>query len=206
VPSLWLSVADGGSGRTYLPFDPEQLTPCDHATHLISKDPLAEKLPREKAKGTFASNAQGRIYGFKTFSDYFTARQLVALTTFSDLLGDARERVLKNARAWGMVNDGKGIDDDGLGAMAYADAVATYMGLSISKLANRCCSLCFWDSGRENVQGFRSASDSNDLGLRRSKSPWSSHGELSNNCRLHRIRSGSLRPTRKRQLETARCD
>ena len=32
---------------------------------------------------------KGRRYGFRTFGDYFTPRQLVALTTFSDLVTEA---------------------------------------------------------------------------------------------------------------------
>ena len=42
----------------------------------------------------------------KTFADLFTSRQLLALTTFSDLVGEARERVHADAIAavhpWGV--------------------------------------------------------------------------------------------------------
>ncbi len=34
----------------------------------------------------------------------------------------------------------------------YADAVATYLGLCVSRQANRCSSLNFWDPGGQNVQ------------------------------------------------------
>ncbi|MFZ1416472.1 MAG: DUF1156 domain-containing protein [Defluviicoccus sp.] len=36
------------------------------------------------------------LYGLKTYGDLFTPRQLVALTTFSDLVGEARERVKRD--------------------------------------------------------------------------------------------------------------
>ena len=144
-------VSEGRGGRTYLSFGPEQLRASDHATQLVSTDPFATKLPREKAKGTFASNAQGRIYGFKTFANYFTSRQLVTLTTFSHLVGEARERVLKDARAAGMADDGKDIDQGGLGATAYADAVATYVAFAVDKGANYWSSLCAWHSGRDII-------------------------------------------------------
>jgi putative DNA methylase len=49
--------------------------------------------PDAPSRGTWASNAQGRRYGFRMFGDYFTPRQLVALTTFSDLVQEAREKV-----------------------------------------------------------------------------------------------------------------
>ena len=53
--------------------------------------------PDAPSRGTWASNAQGRRYGFRTFGDYFTPRQLVALTTFSDLVAEAMERVKQDA-------------------------------------------------------------------------------------------------------------
>ena len=39
--------------------------------------------------------------------DLFTPRQLVALTTFSDLVQEARERVKRDAVAAGLPDDGK---------------------------------------------------------------------------------------------------
>ena len=58
---------------------------------------------------------------------YFTPRQLVALTTFSDLVQEARERVKRDALAAGLPDDGKPLRDGGTGATAYADAVAVYL-------------------------------------------------------------------------------
>ncbi len=58
-----------------------------------AKPPWKPDLP---SRGTWASNAQGRRYGFRTFGDYFTPRQLVALTTFSDLVGEAMERAYRD--------------------------------------------------------------------------------------------------------------
>ena len=43
-----------------------------------------------------------RNYGMTTSSDLFTPRQLVALTTFSDLVGEARERIRQDAIAAGL--------------------------------------------------------------------------------------------------------
>ena len=42
-------------------------------------------------------------YGLITFADLFTPRQLVALTTFSDLIQEARERVQRDALDAGLV-------------------------------------------------------------------------------------------------------
>ncbi|MCF8786806.1 DUF1156 domain-containing protein [Rhodococcus ruber] len=73
------------------------------------------------------------LYGLTTFADLFTPRQLTVLTTFSDLVAEARERVLINGLAADM-HEGDRLEAGGVGAAAYADAVATYLGLGVSKL------------------------------------------------------------------------
>ena len=91
-------------------------------------------------------------YGLDTFGDLFTPRQLVALTTFSDLVGEAMEHVCRDAVASGLRDDDQPLRDGGTGARAYAEAVAVYLGLAVSRLANRQATLCFWDRMREGVQ------------------------------------------------------
>ena len=95
------------------------------------------------SRGTWASNAQGRRYGFGTFGDYFTPRQLVALTSFSDLVGKAIERVKhdylgartsnpfdKNAGGTpALPDDDLPLRDGGTGATAYAEAVGSLKSL-----------------------------------------------------------------------------
>ena len=87
------------------------------------------------------------LYGLKNYSDLFTPRQLVALTTFSDLIAEATKRILGDAAAAGLPDDDRPLRDGGTGATAYADAVAVYLGMAISRLADRNNSLCTWDSG-----------------------------------------------------------
>ena len=77
---------------------------------LVVQNPGSRDTP---SRGTWASNAQGRRYGFQTFGDYFTDRQLVALTTFSDLVAEARERILADAVTAGMPGDGVPLRDGG---------------------------------------------------------------------------------------------
>ena len=62
--------------------------------------------------------------------DLFTPRQLVALTTFSDLVQEARERVKRDALAAGLPDDGKPLAAGGTGATAYADAVGVYLAFA----------------------------------------------------------------------------
>ena len=87
-------------------------------------------------------------YGLTTWGDLFTDRQLVALTTLSDLVEEARKKVLADALAAGMDPEAPRIADGGDGAAAYADAVATYLGLCVSKLSNVSSSITSWMNDR----------------------------------------------------------
>ena len=87
-------------------------------------------------------------YGMTAFSDLFTPRQLVALTTFSDLVGEARARARHDAVAAGLADDAVPLAEGGTGATAYADAVATYLAFAVDKGANLWSSLCSWMSDR----------------------------------------------------------
>ncbi|MYD71369.1 MAG: DUF1156 domain-containing protein, partial [Acidobacteria bacterium] len=75
-------------------------------------------------------------YGLPTFADLFTARQLVALTTFSELVGAAAERVRRDAAAAGLPDEGRPLREGGTGATAYAEAVSLYLAFALSKLAD----------------------------------------------------------------------
>lgn len=83
-------------------------------------------------------------YGLATFSALFTPRQLVALTTFSDLVGETRERVLRDALGASLPDDPKPLREGGEGAAAYAEAVAVYLGETVSKITSYHCSLGVW--------------------------------------------------------------
>ena len=89
------------------------------------------------------------LYGFNTHGRLFAARQLVALTTFCDLVQEAHERVKRDALTTGMADDGRGLTLAELGAMAYADAVAVYLAFAVDKGANYWSSVCAWHTGAE---------------------------------------------------------
>ena len=110
--------------------------------------------PDLPSRGTWASNAQGRRYGFRTFGDYFTPRQLVALTTFSDLVQEAREQVRRDALAAGVSDDGKALRDGGTGATAYVEAVVVYLGIALSRLTDICNALCRWEITKTQVRNL----------------------------------------------------
>jgi putative DNA methylase len=84
-------------------------------------------------------------YGLTMFSDLFTPRQLVALTTFSDLVLEAREQVKRDAVAAGLPDDDIPLDASGAGAQAYADAVSVYLAFALDKQADLGNSLCRWE-------------------------------------------------------------
>jgi putative DNA methylase len=92
------------------------------------------------------------LYGLTHFHHLFTSRQLVALTTFSDLVQEARERVKRDALAAGLPDDGASLSDCGVGAEAYADAMAMYLAFSLSKVADYNCTLVPWYT-KENRPG-----------------------------------------------------
>ena len=85
-------------------------------------------------------------YGLRTWGHLFTDRQLVALTTFSDLVAEAREKVMADALAAGLDADTPRLADGGTGAQAYSDAVATYLGLALDRSLDRGSTICSWDS------------------------------------------------------------
>ncbi len=91
------------------------------------------------------------LYGMPNWKDIFTPRQLVALTTFSDLVGEARERIRKDALAAGMAKDERGLDASGTGAKAYAEAVSVYLAFAQSKACNRNTTLCIWESRMDRL-------------------------------------------------------
>lgn len=146
---LMAVVAEGQRSRVYL-------SPIVESAPILSN---GERNKVDAARESFLSGSTperltgGTCYGYglTTWGALFTSRQLVAATTFSDLVSEAREHVLKDARASGMADDGKGIDEGGLGAVAYADAVATYLAFAVDKGANYWSTLCAWHSGRDII-------------------------------------------------------
>lgn len=87
-------------------------------------------------------------YGMTEFADLFTNRQLVALTTFSDLVKEAQKRIYSDAVAAGMANNYVSLANGGTGATAYSEAVGVYLAFGVSRMTNIVNSLCRWESSR----------------------------------------------------------
>ena len=93
-------------------------------------------------------------YGLGSYGDLFTPRQLVALTTFSDLVGEATECARLDAAAAGLPEDGLPLRDGGTGAVAYAEAVGLYLGVALSRLSDICNGLCRWEVTKTQVRNL----------------------------------------------------
>jgi putative DNA methylase len=124
---LMAIVAKGDRGRIYLPPDEEHDRIACSA--VPPEDVPDMDLPYNPRYLTTPK------YGMTKHRHLFTDRQLVALCAFSDLVMEARERVAADG-----------------GSEEYADAVATYLGLSADKVADRNSTLATWAPNREHAR------------------------------------------------------
>ena len=140
---LMALVAQGDRGRLYLEPDRAHAVPARDVT---PGDTPETSLP-ERALGFRVQE-----YGMTKWRDLFTPRQLVTLTTFSDLVAEARERLQQDAVTAGMLDGGDQLHDDGTGATAYADAVGVYLAVALSRLTDICNALCRWENTKTQVR------------------------------------------------------
>jgi putative DNA methylase len=131
-------VAEGERGRVYLSPTPE--IEAIALTARPSWKPDCEMPIKHR-------NFQPPGYGIGNIGDLFTLRQLVALTTFSELVQEAHEGVIKDARKVGPSDDGNALKTVDAETAAYADAVGVYHGFVVSSLADRLSTICTWDAG-----------------------------------------------------------
>ena len=94
------------------------------------------------------------VYGMDEWWKLFTPRQLIALTTFSDLLVEVAERVKADSSVSELPADSARLRNSGRGADAYADAVVTYLALGVSRLSDMCNAACRWESSRTQVRNL----------------------------------------------------
>lgn len=144
---LMAVIAEGARGRIYLSPDIAMQALAESAKPTWVPDvPLPDNTRDFKTPN----------YGMSTFGELFTPRQLVALTAFSDLVGEARERIRVDALKVSMPDDGRDLDAGGTGATAYAEAVATYLSFAISRLNDYNSSIATWKpSGEQVMQTYK---------------------------------------------------
>ena len=122
---LMAIVAGSKGGRVYL------APTLEHEAVAHTANP--EWTPDQQMNRDTSNLVSGRGYGFFTWADLFTPRQLVALTTFSDLVTEARAQVERDAIVAGLPDDSTPLRDGGTGATAYAEAVGVYLAVAGSK-------------------------------------------------------------------------
>ena len=121
---LMAIVAEGFRGRVYLTPTNEQQVAASRA--------IPEWTP-DTALPDRALGFRIQEYGMSQWRDLFTSRQLIALTTFCDLVGEVQRRVRHDAAAANLSDDGSPLRDDGTGARAYAEAVGVYLAFTQSR-------------------------------------------------------------------------
>ena len=133
---LMTVIAEGERGRVYL--SPTE----EHEAAALKARPEWRpdcEMPKKHR------NFQPPVYGMNNLGNLFTPRQLVALTTFSDLVGEVMEHIRRDALAAGLAHDTQQLCSGGVGAIAYAEAVGVYLAFAQSKACNRNTSLCIWE-------------------------------------------------------------
>lgn len=126
--TLLATVAEGKRRRVYLEATEDQVRaarverPVNAPRQQLAEDP----------RNIWCVN-----YGLTTMDKLFTNRQLLALTTFSDLVSEARRKVEQDAVEAGMSETD---------AAEYGKSVATYLAFLVSAVADDMSSLCSWRS------------------------------------------------------------
>ena len=151
---LMAIVAEGDRGRVYI-------APTE-AQEAIAKSATPSNTPEtdlpERALGFRVQQ-----YGMTKWSDLFTPRQLVALTTFSDLVCEAMERVkcdylaarvpdIPLSGTASVPDNDTPLRNGGAGASAYAEVVGVYLSLLINQIANHSSSMCGWNSANTQMR------------------------------------------------------
>jgi len=144
---LMAIVAEGASGRVWLSPNAE------HEAVALSAKPMDAATAIHVPLANDPRNLWCLGYGLDHFDRLFTPRQLVALTTFSDLVIEARAKIRGDAVAAGLSDDDVSLESGGTGAAAYADGIAVYLGLGVGRSANYWSSLTPW-GGDFIVQTF----------------------------------------------------
>lgn len=139
---LMAIVLEGIRGRVYLP--------SNTLHNQVAESAKAAWRPDTPLFGKSRANVSN--YGIDVFGDLFTSRQLVALTTFSDLVGEAIAKIEKDAMDAGVPDDHIDLKDGGSGAKAYCESVGVYLSFAVDRMAMTGNSLVRWNAVGEKAQ------------------------------------------------------
>lgn len=138
---LMAIIAEGVRGRVYL------------SPTLEHQSAALKAMPNWKPETPLYGKCRVNVsnYGFDTYGDLFTNRQLVALNTFADLVQEARDKITGDALDAGLADDNQLLAANGDGARAYAEAITAYLAIALDKLADYNNSVCTWNPTNQNI-------------------------------------------------------
>lgn len=112
---------------------------------LVAKVPEPDNCPDtylpEKALGF-----RVQAYGMNKHKDLFSKRQLIALTTLSELVHEVQKIIEHDAIKAGIKNDNLSLDVGGTGACAYGEAISVYLAFLVDQVANHSSTICSWNA------------------------------------------------------------
>ena len=140
---LMAIVAECDHGRIYL-------APTSEQESVAGSEHPAWR-PEQEMNQETSNLVSGRGYGITHWHEIFTPRQLVALSTFSDLVGEVREQIRKDAIANKIPEETEVLNTGGAGANAYAEAVSVYLAFAVDRMANTLCTIARWTPERQQT-------------------------------------------------------
>lgn len=142
--ALMAVVPDTGRGRTYI-------SPPDDSLPDLPSDIEApdSEIPKQ------ALGFRVQAYGMTRYRDLFSPRQLNAIATLVAIVREAVLEVRADAEKSGLFDeDSRSLSDGGTGPQAYAEAVAIYLGLAVSRWTDLSNSICSWNTTNQNIRAL----------------------------------------------------
>jgi len=140
---LMAIVAEGEHGRLYLP--------PTSAHESLAKTASPSWKPDLKVPTPCHDVDRLPMYGMPTWGDAFTVRQLTALETYSGLVAEAVEKINCDFLDFRSEENRDSLRPPEFIPLSYAQAVATYLGLALSRWTDLFNSLVTWNVTNQNI-------------------------------------------------------
>ncbi len=126
----------------------------DHRlNHALAKI-VGKTHPRRPHSRSVNDEAEINQFGNPPTNSIRSDTALAALTTFSDLVGEAMARIRNDAVADGLPDDGNQLRNGGLGATAYAEMIGVYLAMATSRWSDLSNAICSWNNTNQNVRAL----------------------------------------------------
>ncbi len=129
-------VYQGQHGREYRPPTQAEMDAAELSEEVLGTiaDKIPHGIPDEPMPGPETLGFRAPLYGFKKWSDLFTARQLLALMTFVKWTRAARSE---------MEEVGYSVE--------WVEAVEAYLAINVDRLASFNSTICWWQNDTEKM-------------------------------------------------------